>query len=287
MRKVFSSQRLENVEGVAKLLGDAGIEVRISDGRSYHGNRRGTFSYSDRGSKPMPAVWVVRSDQQVEARELLRDAGLLDSTRPEDGYASANFRFQSESPADGRSPAQQRARRFKVGLIVLVVAIAGIAMWRSLNVPPPVAQLAAPPFDGSVAATLPPVAHAVFASQLGEVDTEVACLGIDDGDASIESIQALQDALPALQAKLVQASACVELADEDRGSHHRRTGQPAMIVAVRGFKPSAPDRGTIEYSAYHHRMWASYKTLEVARVDGAWQVVDVLKHVRSRGVTGF
>ncbi|GAB2610897.1 efflux RND transporter periplasmic adaptor subunit [Novilysobacter erysipheiresistens] len=287
MRKVFSSQRLENVEGVARLLGDAGIEVRITDGRSYHGNRRGTFSYSDRSNKPMPAVWVVRSEQQMQARELLREAGLLDSTRPEDGYASANFRFQSEATADDRSPAQKRARRFKVGLIVLIVAIAGIAMWRSLNAPVPVPQLAAGPFDGSVAATLRPVAHAVFASELAEVDTEVACLGVDDDDASIELIQALHDALPALQAELVQASACVELADEDRGSFHRRSGQPAMIVEVRGFKPSAPDRGTIEYSAYHHRMWASYKTLEVARVEGRWQVVDVVKHVRSRGVAGF
>ncbi|MGH8086142.1 MAG: hypothetical protein ACREPV_12870 [Lysobacter sp.] len=286
MRKVFSSQRLENVEGVAKLLGDAGIEVRITDGRSYHGNRRGAFSYSDRGNKPMPAVWVVRSEQQVEARELLREAGLLDSTRPEEGYASANFRFQPDSVAGDRSPAQKRARRFKLGLIVLIVAVAGVAMWRSLNAPSPVPQVAAPPFDGSVAATLLPVAQAVFASELGEVDTEVACLGIDDSDASIELIQSLQDALPTLQSKLVQGSACIELADEDRGSHHRRTGQPAMIVTVRGFKPSAPNRGTIEYSAYHHRMWASYKTLEVARVDGTWQVVDVIKHVRSRGI-GF
>ena len=43
----------------------------------------------------------------------------------------------------------------------------------------------------------------------------------------------------------------------------------------------------IQYSAYHHRMWASYKTLEVARIDGRWQVVDVIKHVRNRGVFGF
>lgn len=286
MRKVFSSQRLENVEGVATLLRDAGIEVRITDGRSYKGNRRGTFSYSDRGSKPTPAVWVVRSDQQIEARELLRGAGLLDSTRPEDGYASANFRYQPESATGDSSPARRRALRFKVGLIVLIVAIAGIAMWRSLDPPVPVPQLAAPPFDGSVAATLLPVAHAVFASELGEVDTAVACLGVGDTDASIELIQSLQGSLPALESTLVQASACIELADEERGSHHRVSGQPATIVAVRGFRPSAPDRATIEYSAYHHRMWASYKTLEVARVDRTWQVVDVIKHVRNRGI-GF
>ena len=47
MRKVFSSHRLENAEGVAELLRAAGIEVRILNGRSYKGNRRRTFSYSD------------------------------------------------------------------------------------------------------------------------------------------------------------------------------------------------------------------------------------------------
>ena len=286
MRKVFSSQRLENVEGVARLLGDAGIEVRVSDGRSYKGNRRGTFSYSDRGSAPTPAVWVVRSDQQVAARELLREAGLLDSTRTEDGYVSANFRFQSEQD-EGRSPVRKRAARAKIGLIVLIAAVAGVVTWRGFNQPPPVQQEAAPPFDGSVAATLVPVARAVFASELAEVDTPVACLGADGTDAAIELIQQLQEAAPADAPTLVQASACIEQADEDRGSYHRVSGQPATIVKVHGFRPSAADRGVIQYSAYHHRMWASYKTLEVARIDGRWQVVDVIKHVRNRGVFGF
>ncbi|MGH8075096.1 MAG: hypothetical protein ACREO4_13690 [Lysobacter sp.] len=285
MRKVFSSQRLENVEGVAKLLRDAGIEVRVSDGRSYKGNRRGTFSYSDRGDGPTPAVWVVQSEQQMAARELLREAGLLDSTRTEEGYVSSNFRFKAEQHTTAMSPSRKRAMRFKIGLIVLIVAVAGIVTWRGINQPAPVPQLAAPPFDGSTAATLLPVAQAVFASELAEVDTPVACLGADGTDVSVDLIQALQPATPDTQ--LVQASACIEQADEERGSYHRVSGQVATIVEVHGFKPSAPDRGLIEYSAYHHRMWASYKTLEVARVDGQWQVVDVVKHVRNRGLIGF
>ena len=36
MRRIFSSQRVENVEGVAQMLRDAGIEVRVTNGRSYH-----------------------------------------------------------------------------------------------------------------------------------------------------------------------------------------------------------------------------------------------------------
>ena len=47
MRKIFSSQRVENAEGVAQMLREAGIEARISNGRSYHSKRRGQFSYLD------------------------------------------------------------------------------------------------------------------------------------------------------------------------------------------------------------------------------------------------
>ena len=50
MRQIFSSPRLENVEAVAKMLSDAGIEVRITDGRTYKGALRGNFRYSDDSS---------------------------------------------------------------------------------------------------------------------------------------------------------------------------------------------------------------------------------------------
>ena len=46
MRQVFTSTRLENVEGVAKLLGEHGIETKITQGRSWKGNSRREFSYS-------------------------------------------------------------------------------------------------------------------------------------------------------------------------------------------------------------------------------------------------
>ena len=39
MRQVFSSPRLENVERVSQLLEEAGIETRITHGRSYKGSR--------------------------------------------------------------------------------------------------------------------------------------------------------------------------------------------------------------------------------------------------------
>ena len=90
MRQVFSSPRLENVEGVVQLLKDAGIEVRVTHGRSFEGSRRRKFSYSDNDS-PQPTVWVVNSADQVQARAILRDAGLLDTTRPGDNGKANPF----------------------------------------------------------------------------------------------------------------------------------------------------------------------------------------------------
>ena len=77
MRQVFTSQRLENVEGVADMLRAEGIEVRITNGRSYKGNRRGAFKYTAPRPGPQAAVWVIRSEDQPRARALLREAGLL------------------------------------------------------------------------------------------------------------------------------------------------------------------------------------------------------------------
>lgn len=113
MRQVFTSARLETVEGVARLLEDAGVEVRIRNGRSYHGARRRPFSFREaRDAAPWPTLWVVRPEDQPRARQLLREAGLLDSTReplpplPEPRHAA--------DPG-------QRALRWRIALLVVLV----------------------------------------------------------------------------------------------------------------------------------------------------------------------
>lgn len=83
MRQVFSSPRLENVEGVARLLNDEGIETWVSQARGYKGQRRTTFSYTETAradTSQWPAVWIVRAEDQPRARALLREAGLLTAT---------------------------------------------------------------------------------------------------------------------------------------------------------------------------------------------------------------
>lgn len=282
MRQVFSSPRLENVESVAQLLRDAGIEVRVTHGRSYKSHLRGDFSYSDNES-PRPAVWVVQSEQQLPAREILREAGLIDSTR--DNRAFALPAFRSETPVPAADPARKREFRLKVGLLGVIVLVLALGLVHTFNRPPPMQMQtqAAPPFDGSIAATLLPVARAVFASEIANADTPVVCLAVDGKDAP----DALIGPLQAPTRAVVPASHCERVADEDQGSYHRASRREAMLMEVSAFRPSAPDAGQIEFSAYHHRLWASYKTLEVKRVNGTWQVARVIKHVESRGLSGF
>ena len=276
MRQVFSSARLENVERVAELLREAGVEVRITDGRSYKGGRRSTVSYGEKGrDASRPAVWVVKSEDRIRAREILRDTGLIESTRPGEG-PTLSFRSDFDD-APTKTPAQRRMTRIKFALIGGIAIVIGMALYRTATTPP-VQDLATPPF-GKRAAVLIPVAQAVLARELPEVvATPVVCLAVDGVDAP----PGVRDALrPREGLTVVPASHCERIADEDAGSVHPNSKQPATIVDVSNFRPSAPDTGTVEYSAYHHRMLARYKTLEVRRIDGRWQVVRTLKHVSS------
>ena len=84
MRAIFSSSRVETVEGVAAFLRQAGIDVLLRHGRSYHSRRSGQFSYLQPVSsvEQLPSVWVCHSADQARARALLLQAKLVESTRP-------------------------------------------------------------------------------------------------------------------------------------------------------------------------------------------------------------
>ena len=137
MRKIFSSQRVENAEGVAQMLREAGIEARISNGRSYHSKRRGQFSYLDqKNDDKLPTVWVVRADDQARAREILRDARLLDTTRRDHPVAEYAFR---NAPAEGNG---RWAWRIRIALLAVIagVVLVMVLRHRAAPVPPPVAR---------------------------------------------------------------------------------------------------------------------------------------------------
>lgn len=136
MRQIFSSMRVENVERVAQIMRDEGIEVRITNGRSYMSGRNRTFSYRDAANtRTQPALWVVRSEDQPRARQLIHDLGLPTgpTTRPvADSYlASANApRLAPEQPV--RSPIQQRIMRYRRLLLIAIAILAALVMVRSL-----------------------------------------------------------------------------------------------------------------------------------------------------------
>lgn len=153
MRQIFTSQRVETVEGVAQLLQRNGIETYISNGRSYHGKRGSQFSYSDPvGKQKQPTVWVRHADDQPRAREILREQGLLGSTRP---GQSRLLEFGEPDAAAGNR--RRWATRIRLVLLALIVAAAGFTFLRHRSLreagqpPAPLAtptQRQAPPETG-------------------------------------------------------------------------------------------------------------------------------------------
>lgn len=128
MRQVFSSQRVETAEGVAKLLRDEGIAVRLSNGRSYRSKRSGQFSYLEPvASQAQPTVWVVHADDQPRARELLRNAGLLDSTRRDASASPYLSDFRSQAVPDS---GKRLAWRIRIGLLLAIGAVALVTVLR-------------------------------------------------------------------------------------------------------------------------------------------------------------
>lgn len=208
MRQVFTSPRLENAERVAQLLRDAGIEVKLRHGRSYRGALRGNFSYRDQArTEPQPTVWVVQSEQQPQARALLREAGLLDSTRNDTGYRLPAFRSEeADAPGD---PARRRAFRLKLGLMLVIVLVIGLGFFSQLGGGKSpgamrVAQTSVPALPAGMSATPDALAVAVLAGELPKRADQAICLAIDGHDPA----PSLLAALPATPGQVIPLSQC-------------------------------------------------------------------------------
>lgn len=281
MRQVFSSPRIENVEGVAQLLRDAGIEVRVSNGRSYRSAIRGNFSYRDNAdSGPRPAVWIIHSDDQPRARQLLRDAGLLHSAgapMPIDSYVPQTPHLPGGAPTP---VAARRTVRFRYGLlagIALLVALTLIAMRRPAPDPAPApapatartAPAPTPPaaFSDTIAApsaayiiaTPPALAEMLFAAELRERDTAPACLAIDGADPAAELIARLRDGGADVRA----LSACADATGARIDVTRYRTdgsGVGTVAVVVHGAGDAASTGNRI-------------RRLEVQRTGDRWRVL--------------
>lgn len=218
MRQVFSSARLENVEQVAKLLEDAGIEVRITDGRSFKKGIRGDFSYRSKPGERVPAIWVIRSEDQPRARAMLREAGLMDSSRNAPGSYRA-MSFRGDIPDPHADAGRRRALRIKLALLVVVAAVVALAFMQYRAAPSAqsgaaavattaaATQLAAPPADLPAAGTAATPESLALALLRGELPTragEITCLAVDGADAS----PALLAALPPSPGTVLPLSRC-------------------------------------------------------------------------------
>jgi hypothetical protein len=128
---MYSSPRLANVEGVEQLLKDAGIETKVTQGRSYKKVSRREFSFRDKqaDSSNQPAVWVIKPEDYFQARQILHDAGLLDISTTESSYLpeAVTFRDRAASPDP-----QVRISRIRMLLLAIVAAMAGLMALRMI-----------------------------------------------------------------------------------------------------------------------------------------------------------
>ena len=206
MRQVFSSPRLENVERVAQLLRDDGIAVKVTQRRAYKGGLRGDFSYrDDTRTEPMPAVWVVRSEDQPRARAMLRELGLLDSTRSDTGYRLPAFR--SEEPAAADDPGRKRAFRLKLGLLAVIAIVVVLAFFTKVEAPTPApatVPVAAPALPAGDTPVPDALAVAVLAGELPVRADQAICLSVDGHDPA----PSLLAALPPSPGQVIALSQC-------------------------------------------------------------------------------
>ncbi|MFO0394959.1 MAG: hypothetical protein ACK52I_36315 [Pseudomonadota bacterium] len=122
MREVYRSLRVEQVEGAATLLNEAGIETSIQNGRSYKGGRRRNFSFRETPDSAKAAVlYVTHNGDLPEARRLRREAGLMEPGQRE-SYLPQELQFQLREEKKPRID-PRRLRTVLLMMIVIIIAL--------------------------------------------------------------------------------------------------------------------------------------------------------------------
>ena len=266
MRQVFRSQRLENVEAAADLLRKQDIEVKITNGRSWRGYRRGNFSYDLRKARDpeqLPALWIVNADDQPRARQLLRDLGLLESTREGNADALPNDRFSFVPGSGANSPSRKRLR---IGLLASIgIVIALIVFLPRHKATPPVAHASHPagrPMAIPEAITETPVfrldvpkalAAKLITLAAAQRKTTDICASIDGKEPAAEVLQMAADSGITLQ----PASTC--------------TSPQALRIAIENYMTDGSGSGEVQLRIGGN---AAASSLAVQRDGTAWNVQD-------------
>ena len=122
MRQVYSSPRSENVDRVQAMLNEAGIATRVVNRDKLNRGRFQKFSYREQGnSKDWPAVQVVSAEDMPKARELLRAAGLMGSTRPDAETPMPRWEAPGNRPDD---MAKRMRRAAMIGVLFALILLA-------------------------------------------------------------------------------------------------------------------------------------------------------------------
>ncbi len=129
MRQIYPSPRPENIDRVAALLTEHGIECTIENRSNWNKRSYERFSYSQRKENRdrWEQVWISRADDYTRARALLRELGIEPVIRHGEELALA----RNPNPEIRRRSVANRVRR------IVLVAVAGafvIVMLRYLGV---------------------------------------------------------------------------------------------------------------------------------------------------------
>lgn len=130
MRMMFTSARIENVERVKAFFDEAGIENKITGGRSYKTYSRRDFSYNNRQqstNEQQPQLWVIRADDYRQAREILLEQGLLDIQKAHSYLPETlNKTEKKQSPAN-------KSLKIKLLLLAVVGGMSGLLILQMMS----------------------------------------------------------------------------------------------------------------------------------------------------------
>ncbi|WP_109126616.1 DUF2007 domain-containing protein [Dyella sp. C11] len=117
MRQLYTSPRQENIDRVAALLTERGIDCTIENRSNYKRQTYQRFSYSQRQDNRdnWAQVWVTRADDYTRARALLKELGIEPVVRHGEELALA----RNPTPEMKRQSVATRMRR------IVMLAVAG------------------------------------------------------------------------------------------------------------------------------------------------------------------
>jgi hypothetical protein len=257
-------------------------------------------------------VWVVKSEDQPRARQLLREAGLLDSTRGggSDSFLAPSVHVGSTEPGAAKPPAQKRAFRYKIGLLIAIVVAVGFA-WNasrktttgvpatgttSTSAPttrasttraptpsatstPPAAPAPNPAASHAMPATsakapAEPVPGAYPVETPPVLATTLATTELDVHDAKVACLRI--DGTPASDVALAQWTLPAGVKLDCRGNLRRG----ALGLDVRNYRTDGSGTGTVELAVSstdaNGLPSTQVRTLLVRRIEADWHVVRVL-----------